>query len=146
MAVKLTSMPHILIPKLQLIQNGGRSDFWRGCKTRTRQSGTMKCWTVIDLEMIKTFCTTILWKKYQCEGRLNFIIHNFMESTHELFHLEEMYFCKVKEQGHPTSFICIINLFDNTFIYGEGAKFWGYVGTNAELSAEFCNYPTFLRK
>jgi hypothetical protein len=42
----------------------------------------------------------------------------------------------------PVSFIWIIILFDTVFIkYGDGAKFWGYVGTNAEpLRIEFCNF------
>jgi hypothetical protein len=31
----------------------------------------------------------------------------------------------------PTSFILIIILFDTVFKYGDGAKFWGYVGINA---------------
>jgi hypothetical protein len=39
----------------------------------------------------------------------------------------------------PISFIWIIILFDAVFTYGDGAKFWGYVGINAEpLCAEFC--------
>jgi hypothetical protein len=33
----------------------------------------------------------------------------------------------------PTSFISVITLFDGAFKYGDGAKFWGYVGINAEL-------------
>jgi hypothetical protein len=43
----------------------------------------------------------------------------------------------------PISFIWIIILFDAVFIikYGDGAKFWGYVGINAEpLCVEFCNF------
>jgi hypothetical protein len=33
---------------------------------------------------------------------------------------------------NPTSFIWIIILFDEAFKYGEGAKFWSYIGTKAE--------------
>jgi hypothetical protein len=41
----------------------------------------------------------------------------------------------------PISFIWIIILFDAVFKYGDGAKFWGYVGINAEpLFVEFCNF------
>jgi hypothetical protein len=42
----------------------------------------------------------------------------------------------------PIRFIWIIILFDAVFIkYGDGAKFWGYVGINAEpLFVEFCNF------
>jgi hypothetical protein len=36
--------------------------------------------------------------------------------------------------------ILIIVLFDKTFKYGDGAKFWGYIKTNAEpLCVEFSN-------
>jgi hypothetical protein len=39
------------------------------------------------------------------------------------------------------SFIRIITFFDGAFEYVDGAKFCGYVGTNAEpLSVEFCNF------
>jgi hypothetical protein len=41
----------------------------------------------------------------------------------------------------PTSFICIIILFDALYKYDDGAKFCGYVGINAEpLCVEFCNF------
>jgi hypothetical protein len=40
-----------------------------------------------------------------------------------------------------TSLIWIIILFDEAFKHGDGAKFWGYVETNAEpLRVEFCNF------
>jgi hypothetical protein len=39
------------------------------------------------------------------------------------------------------SFIWIIILFEAVFKYGDGEKFWGYVGINTEpLSVEFCNF------
>jgi hypothetical protein len=41
----------------------------------------------------------------------------------------------------PTSFILIISLFNAVFKYSDGAKFLGYVVTNAEqLCVEFCNF------
>jgi hypothetical protein len=41
----------------------------------------------------------------------------------------------------PTSFILIIIMFDEASKYGDGAKFWGYVGTEAEsVCVEFCNF------
>jgi hypothetical protein len=44
-------------------------------------------------------------------------------------------------KDHVLCFILIIVLFDEGFKYGDGAKFLGYVGTNAEeLSVEFCNF------
>jgi hypothetical protein len=37
-----------------------------------------------------------------------------------------------------TSFIFVIILFDLALKYGDGTKFWGYVGTNVEpLGVEF---------
>jgi hypothetical protein len=41
----------------------------------------------------------------------------------------------------PASFILIIVFFDEAFKYDDCAKFWGYVGTNAEpVCVEFCNF------
>jgi hypothetical protein len=40
----------------------------------------------------------------------------------------------------PKSFISIIILFHEAFKYGDGVKFWGYVGINIEpLSVELLN-------
>jgi hypothetical protein len=45
----------------------------------------------------------------------------------------------------PISFIWIIILFDAVFKYDDGAKFWGYVGINAEpLFVEFCAISIFV--
>jgi hypothetical protein len=46
------------------------------------------------------------------------------------------------------SFIVIIIFFHEAFKYGDGAKFWGYVGTNAEFSdfvycRNFVSYLTY---
>jgi hypothetical protein len=59
----------------------------------------------------------------------------------------------MKVMDIPISFIWVIILFDAVFKYGDGAKFWGNVGINAEpLRVEFCifvqchifvNYLTF---
>jgi hypothetical protein len=41
----------------------------------------------------------------------------------------------------PTSYFWIIILFDAVFKYDDSAKFWGYVGINAEqLFVELCNF------
>jgi hypothetical protein len=62
----------------------------------------------------------------------------FMETTHEPLHLRQIKFGTVKDV--PKSIIWIIILFDKAFKLGNGATFWGYVGTNAEsLRAEFYN-------
>jgi hypothetical protein len=43
--------------------------------------------------------------------------------------------------GLRTSFISNIIFFDEAFKYGDGAKVWGYVGTNAEpLCVELRNF------
>jgi hypothetical protein len=34
--------------------------------------------------------------------------------------------------GTHTSFILIVILLEEAFKYGNGGKFWGYVGTNAK--------------
>jgi hypothetical protein len=40
-----------------------------------------------------------------------------------------------------TSYICMIALFDGAFKYGDVAKFWSYIGTNAEpICAAFYNF------
>jgi hypothetical protein len=47
----------------------------------------------------------------------------------------------------PISFIWIIILFNAVFKYGDGAKFWGYVGINAEpLCVEDSNLHTHRRE
>jgi hypothetical protein len=67
----------------------------------------------------------------------------FMERTHVLLHLDEVLFHS-KILDIPTSFICIIILFDGAFEYGSISKLWGYVGTNTELlCAEFCNFVQY---
>jgi hypothetical protein len=39
----------------------------------------------------------------------------------------------------------IIVLFDEAFKYGDGSKFWGYVGTNTEPHyVEFCSFVQYL--
>jgi hypothetical protein len=44
----------------------------------------------------------------------------------------------------PTSFVWTIISFDAVFKY-DGAKFWGYVGINAEpLCVEFCNFVQYI--
>jgi hypothetical protein len=47
----------------------------------------------------------------------------------------------LKITGIPASFIWIIVLFDEAFKHGDDAKFWGYVGANAQpLCVELCNF------
>jgi hypothetical protein len=55
MQLKVTSTPYFLIPYLQPLQNGGRSNFWGGCKTCTSQRGTMKFCILIDLQRLNNF-------------------------------------------------------------------------------------------
>jgi hypothetical protein len=44
-----------LIPYLQPFQNGGRSNYWGGCKTCNSQRGTMKLCILIDLQRMNNF-------------------------------------------------------------------------------------------
>jgi hypothetical protein len=55
-----------------------------------------------------------------------------METTHETFHLDKWSLAQSKIMDILTSFIWIIILFDRDFKYGDGAKFLGYVWTNAD--------------
>jgi hypothetical protein len=51
-----------------------------------------------------------------------------------------MKFGTAKIMDVHTSFIWLI-LFDEAFKYDDGAKSWGYVGTNTEpVHIEFCNF------
>jgi hypothetical protein len=64
-----------------------------------------------------------------------------METTHEPLQSDKWSFMQWKIMGIPTSFICMIIFFDGGFEYTGGLKFWGYVGTSAELlCVEFCYF------
>jgi hypothetical protein len=62
---------------------------------------------------------------------LKFIVC-FVEITHEPLHLDKWTWVLWKIMDIPTSFIWIIILFETIFKCDDGAKFWGYVGINAE--------------
>jgi hypothetical protein len=63
-----------------------------------------------------------------------------METTHEPLHLDKLSLVQWKIMNIPTSFIWII-FFHAASEYGNGSKFWGYVGTNAEpFCVQFCNF------
>jgi hypothetical protein len=55
MSLKVTSKPYFLIPYLQPLQNGGRSNFWGGCRTCTSQRGTMKFCILTNLQRMNNF-------------------------------------------------------------------------------------------
>jgi hypothetical protein len=64
-----------------------------------------------------------------------------MEIAHEPLHLDNWSLLQWKIKDIPTSFIWIIILFNNAFKYGDGATYWYYVRTTAELfCGEFCNF------
>jgi len=70
--------------------------------------------------------------------KINILLHGDNSWT---VSLRQIHFVAVKYDGHyiHTRFIKIIILFDESVKYGDGAKFWGYVGTNAEpLRVLFC--------
>jgi hypothetical protein len=63
-----------------------------------------------------------------------------METSHELL-LHLIKWSLVQIMGIAITSVWIIILFDNVYKYGNGAEFWGYVGTNAEpLSVKLCNF------
>jgi hypothetical protein len=135
MALKVTSTPYLLIPYFQAFQNGGRSDFWGGCKTCTSQRRTMTFCTLIIFKGWTTSNETIFVKnkkKYEHGGRLNVKIHSlFCGDNSWTVALRQMNFGRVRDHGHTYKFWVII-LFDAVFKFGDSAKFWGYVGINAE--------------
>jgi hypothetical protein len=55
MSLKVTPTPYLLIPYLQAFQNGGRSNFWGGCKTCTSQRGNIKFCILINLQRMNNF-------------------------------------------------------------------------------------------
>jgi hypothetical protein len=57
---------------------------------------------------------------------------SFMETTHEPLHLDEWSVIQSKNVDLSTSFIWIIILFYKVFKYGNGAKSWNHVRSNAE--------------
>jgi hypothetical protein len=63
----------------------------------------------------------------------------FYGETHKPLHLDKWNL--VQYRIMDMSSIWITNFIDKAFIYGNSAKSWGYIGTNAEaLCAEFCNF------
>jgi hypothetical protein len=64
-----------------------------------------------------------------------------MHTTHETLHSDKWSLVYLKIMDIPTSFIWIVNLFNEAFKCGDGGKFWGYAGINAEpLCVELCNF------
>jgi hypothetical protein len=55
-----------------------------------------------------------------------------METTHELMHLDKWSFVQWKVMDITASFVWIFIFFHGAFEYGDGAKFWGYVGANSK--------------
>jgi hypothetical protein len=71
---------------------------------------------------------------------LKFIVC-FVETTHEPLYLDKWTLVYGEIMDITTSFIWVIILFDAVFKNGDGAKFWGYFGINAEpLCVELCNF------
>jgi hypothetical protein len=73
-------------------------------------------------------------------SKLEFTFY-FMERTHELLHLVKWSFVHWKAMDIPKSFIWIIIFLNEAFECDSILKFWGCVGTNAELLCiEFYNF------
>jgi hypothetical protein len=143
MPLKVTSTPYFLIPYLQAFQNGGRLNFWGGCKTCTSQRGTIKCCVLIDFQGWTSFNETIFVKnkKYEHGGRFNVKIHSlFCGDNSWTVALRQMNFGIIRDHGH-TYKLYLNHFFYAVFKYGDGAKFWGYIVINSEqLCVEFCNF------
>jgi hypothetical protein len=145
MPLKVTWMPYLSISYLQPFQNWGRSNFWGGCKTCTSQRGTIKFCILIDLQRMNNETSFVQNKKCEHGGRLNVKIHSlFCGDNSWTVVLRQMNFGIEEIMDIHISFIWIIVLFDALFKYGVGAKFWGYVGINAEpLCVELCNFVQY---
>jgi hypothetical protein len=65
----------------------------------------------------------------------------FYGKNSRILPLKQMKSGTVKDHGHTYRFY----LFDETIKYGDGAKFGGYIGTEAEpLCAEFCIFCSVM--
>jgi len=70
-------------------------------------------------------------QKYEYDGRLKFRIHIYGENSWSIA-FRQMTFVQWKNMDIPTSFLRIKTCIEEAFKYGDGANFWGYVGTNTE--------------
>jgi hypothetical protein len=67
-----------------------------------------------------------------------------METAHEPLHLGKWILVQWNIMNISTSSILIYFLFNEAFKFGDGAKFWDYVGTNAKpLCVKFCNFVQY---
>jgi hypothetical protein len=107
-------------------------------KLLTSQRGALKLCMLID------FLSLFLWqwKKKKREGRLKFIIHILFYGNNSwtvALVVRQMKSGTVKQHGRNYKFYLNYYLVWRIFKYDDGAKFWGYAGTNAEpLCVELC--------
>jgi hypothetical protein len=91
------------------------------------------CW--LNLKEWTTFKKTTFARsqKYEYDGRLKFRIHILFDGENSWsIAFRQMTFVQWKNMDIPTSFLRINTFIEKAFKYGDGANFWGYVGTNAE--------------
>jgi hypothetical protein len=102
------------------------------CRTCTSQCGSMKFYLLRPfLWKARNMNVEGGWKKKSC-----FVLWRQLITVA----LRQMTFGTMKDHVH-TSFTWIFNWFDESFKCHNGAKCWGYVGTNSEpLCAEVCNF------
>jgi hypothetical protein len=51
-----------------------------------------------------------------------------MDTSHEPVHLDKLSVVQSKVMYISTAFVCVIILFDKSFEYGDGSKFWDWDG------------------
>jgi hypothetical protein len=78
--------------------------------------------------------TCMITKTVNMAGVRNLKVLSFLETAHESLHLlsENWSMVHWKITDISKSFICIVIFFNEAFKYGNGAKLWGYLETNAK--------------
>jgi hypothetical protein len=134
MPLTLTSTPYFIIPYLQPFQDGRHSNFWGEYKTCTSQRRTMKLCIMIDLERCDNFKLESFVRKQKVRtwrALETVILILFHGDNSWSTALRQMKFGTVKHHERTYKLHLNRTLFHKAFKYGDGAKCWSYVGTNA---------------
>jgi hypothetical protein len=142
----VTSTSCILILQLQPFQNDVHSNFWDGCKTCTRQCGTMRFCMILDFQRMNNFNKIIFVrnKKYEHGGRLKVKIHIlFYRGNSWIVALRQMKFGTVKDHGHAEILISCWDKCWNTMcriLYFSKAACLCKLFNLINLIQHFCNW------